>query len=96
MTQKLYNRIREIHTYSYILNSLILVIEENIANGYFKPITSKESVLSLILVTLDGFVRDYSLSKSYPIDIPYGITFEEKDLPDAFANSIIFLLNHAN
>ena len=94
--KKIDNGLREIHTYGYVFNSLILVIEENIANGYFKPITSKESIFSLILVTLDGFIRDFSLSKSYKIEIPYGVTFEEKDLPNAFAASIIFLLNHVN
>ena len=94
--KKIDNGLREIQTYNYVFSSLVLVIEENIANGYFKPITSKESVLSLILVALDGFIRDFSLSKNYQIDIPCGVTFEEKDLPNALTASIIFLLNHVN
>lgn len=94
--EKIVKGMREVQMYSYVLNALIGVIEENITNGYFKPSVSKESVYALIFAFFDGFVRDLTLVKCYQLETPQSVTFEEKDLSKALASSAIFLLNHTN
>lgn len=91
--KKIESGMHEIQMYNYVLDALISVIGKNIACGYFKPKVSKESVYALITAFIDGFVRDATFAKCYQFDIPYSVTFEEKDLSKAFAASIIFLLN---
>jgi len=92
--EKIIQGINEAQMYSYIRDMLVKVINENIENGYFKPIVSERSIYALILSFMDGLMRDLSLVKSYNIgNIPMGVTFEEKDLSKAITDSIIFLLN---
>lgn len=91
--KKIEKGMHEIQMYNYVLDALVGIIDTNIASGRFKPTVSKESVYALISAFIDGFVRDSILAKCYQYDIPYGVTFEEKDLSNAFAASIIFLLN---
>lgn len=90
--EKIEAGMHEAQMYNYVLHALIDTIDENIANGYFKPRTSKESIYVLLFSFLDGFLRDLIYANCYQFDIPYGVTFEEKDLPEALTASIIFLL----
>jgi AcrR family transcriptional regulator len=91
--KKLEDNLHEDNMLSYVLDTLIGVINENIESGYFSPKTSKESIYALIFAFIDGFIRDYTFAKCYGMEIPHGVTFEERDLPKAFSDSIIFLLN---
>ena len=87
--------IDEIQMYTYIQGVLFQVIDNNISSGYFKPAVSKETIYTLIAIFIDGLTRELTLVKSYKFkDLPMGITFEEKDLPQAITDSIIFLLNN--
>ena len=80
--------------YDYVSSSLTKVIEENIVNGYFKPIVSKESIYAMIFAFMDGLVRDLVFVRCYKIEnLPMNVTFEEKDLPTAITSSVIHLLN---
>ena len=92
--KKLESGITEKQAYSHLQTALMGLIEENIANGYFMPKTSKESIYALIIAFVDGVIRDLSLVECYSFgDLPYGVTFKEKDLPKAAAEAVIFLLN---
>ena len=97
--KKLATNIHELQMYDYVLGALTKVIDDNIANGYFKPAVSKESIYSLMFAFMDGLVRDLSFVKNYKYkveDLPMGVTFEEQDLPKAIADSVIFLLHQGN
>lgn len=86
--------IHEAQMYNYVLEATISLINENIANGYFKPTVSTESIYTLLFAFFDGFVRDLTYVKCYRFEAPMSVTFEDKDLPKALAASVIFLLNH--
>lgn len=77
------------------MDNMLKLIEENVDNGYFKPQYSKTVICSMILIFFDGYIRDFTLLKSYKFSetLPAGITFEEKELPVAFIASILYLLN---
>ena len=93
--KKLESGVTEKQAYSYIQTALMSLIDENIATGYFIPKTSKESIYALIFVFVDGLIRDLSLVECYNFgDLPYGVTFKEKDLAKAMTSAVIFLLNH--
>ena len=93
--KKLESGITEKQAYSYVQTALMSLIDENIATGYFIPKTSKESIYALIFVFVDGLIRDWSLVECYNFgDLPYGVTFKEKDLAKAMTSAVIFLLNH--
>lgn len=92
--QKIVEGMHEIQMYSYVLNAVTGVMEENIANDYFKPALSKESIYALIFAFFDGLVRDLTLVKCYQLEVPQSVTFEEKDLLKALTSSTIFLLNN--
>ena len=95
--KKLKENIREIQMYDYILGTLTKVIDDNITSCYFKPILSKESIYALIFAFMDGLVRELSFAKNYKVDnFPMGVTFEEKDLPKAISESVMFLLHQGN
>lgn len=94
--KKITDGLHEIQMYSYLLDAIKGVIEENIANGYFKPTLSIESIYALIFAFFDGLIRDLTLVKCYRLKVPQSITFEEKDLPKALTSSVISLLNHTN
>lgn len=94
--KKIADEMNEIQMYSFMIDKITGVIKENIASGYFNPIVSEESVYALIFAFFDGLIRDLTLVKCYRVDTPQAVTFEEKDLPKALVNSVIFLLNHNN
>lgn len=68
------------------------LIEENTISGFFKPKVSKECIYAFIMIFLDGLVRDITLEKSYNIELPENITFEEKELSEVFSKSVLELL----
>jgi len=91
--KKYSNRLEFDQMYAYVRNKLIQVIEENIVSGYFKPDVSKESIYLMGMSIFNGIMRDLIFEKCYKVEMPNGMTFDEKDLPKAIADSVIFLLN---
>lgn len=83
----------DLQVFNHVLAALMGVIDENIDNGYFKPLFPKESIYAVVFSFFDGLVRDLTLVKCYRLPAPASVTFEEKDIPRAMASAIVHLLN---
>lgn len=95
--QKIVDGIDEVQMYGYVLNAIAGLIEEGVTSGYFHPIHPKQNIYTMIFAFVDGLVRDLTFVKCYHFEgVPQSVTFEEKDLSNTFAASVIFLLNHKN
>ena len=92
--EKYRQSIKTTHISDYVNAAYVQIVEENVANGYFEPLVSKESIYAMGAAITDGLIRNLTFVKHYKYaNLPMGITFEEDDLPKAVADSIIFLLN---
>lgn len=84
----------DLQIFGQVVAALMQVIEENIDNGYFKPLYPKENVYAILFSFTDGLIRNMTLVNCYQIGSPGAVTFKEKQIPEAMASSIIHLLNH--
>ncbi|HBU12475.1 MAG TPA: hypothetical protein DEB31_07030 [Clostridiales bacterium] len=92
-TQKLKKGIHEMQMYGYVQATLVGIVEEYAACGYFTPAVALKSVYAFGVAFIDGLLRDLTLVRCYNAETPGGITFEEDDMADSFAASVLFLLN---
>ncbi|MDR2939354.1 MAG: TetR/AcrR family transcriptional regulator [Clostridiales bacterium] len=91
--KKILAGIQEKQHYAYGINVAIELIEDNLANGYFKASVSKESIYVLIISFFDGIMRDLTLTKCYGIDLLPNTSFEEIDLAEALSTAVLSLLS---
>lgn len=84
-------------TFDYLFQCVLALITKQTEIGYFCPIVPLEDILTFLVASYDGIIRDVTLTRCYPNGtVPPGdIHFDEKKLIQCLYISTIMLLGKA-
>ncbi|MFO1442428.1 TetR/AcrR family transcriptional regulator [Bacillus sp. Bva_UNVM-123] len=90
--EKILSNIRENESGQYLVEKLFSEINEGISIGRFKPKVSPEDLLTFIMTSIDGIVKDVVLQKCYGMFKEGQVQFDEIRLMNTLCKSVLLLL----
>lgn len=83
---------RAVPVFPYLAQRVSELITEQVRAGYFKPVVPVEDILTFIVSSFDGIIRDVTLNKCYSIQTDGMAVFDEKKLISCLYVSTMKLL----
>jgi hypothetical protein len=68
------------------------LIVTQVQTGYFKPLVPSEDILTFVVSSFDGIIRDVTLNKCYNLQTDDAAVFDEKKLINCLYLSTLKLL----
>ncbi|WP_232698641.1 TetR/AcrR family transcriptional regulator [Brevibacillus daliensis] len=90
--KKILLNITENESGQYLVERLFSTIHEGISLGSFQPEVSPEDLLTFVMTSIDGIVRDVVLQKCYGMFQNEQVQFDEIRLMDTLCKSVLLLL----
>lgn len=92
----IYKQVNTFSTFEYLTKCAAETIIKGVQKGYFKPLVPVEDVMSFLVASFDGIIRDITLTKCYGKSkgkkAPF--QFEEKKLINSLYISVMALLGN--
>ena len=90
--KKINGETKETPVFPYLARRAAELIVTHVKAGYFKPVIPVEDILSFMVSSFDGIIRDVTLNKCYNISSDNMTELDEKKLITSLYLSIIKLL----
>ena len=78
--------------FPYLAHSVAELIITQVQTGYFKPLVPSEDILTFVVSSFDGIIRDVTLNKCYNLQTDDAAVFDEKKLINCLYLSTLKLL----
>ena len=78
--------------FPYLAHSVAELIVTQVQTGYFKPLVPSEDILTFVVSSFDGIIRDVTLNKCYNLQTDDAAVFDEKKLINCLYLSTLKLL----
>ncbi len=78
--------------FPYLAHSVAELIITQVQTGYFKPLVPSEDILTFVVSSFDGIIRDVTLNKCYNLQTDDATVFDEKKLINCLYLSTLKLL----
>ena len=90
--QKINAETKAVPVFPYLANRAAGLIVSQVKAGYFKPVIPVEDVLSFMVSSFDGIIRDVTLNKCYNISSDNMTELDERKLISSLYLSVLKLL----
>lgn len=90
--EKIMPKITEQQSGQYLMEKLLYKINEGISSGYFKPTMPAKDIISFMMASIEGIIRNVVLEKCYGLSQGGPLEFNAISLMNTLSKSVLLML----